>query len=152
MYFMDLAKQTGKPAAGLETIDAQLAAMHLQPYSEQAHDLDELLDDPQKALTKLLQLHADWRSGKGTEIDRLMREDMAQKTPESYRLMIVNRNNDWIPQIARRLDGVKAGNTLVVVGAGHLLGPDGLVEKLRAKGYKVERICSACKAAAPSNQ
>jgi len=34
----------------------------------------------------------------------------------------------------------------VVVGALHLLGDDGVVEKLRARGYQVERICSACKA------
>nr|MDQ3057467.1 TraB/GumN family protein [Pseudomonadota bacterium] len=41
----------------------------------------------------------------------------------------------------------KPGNdeSLVVVGALHLLGSDGVVEKLRAKGYKVERICSACR-------
>jgi uncharacterized protein YbaP (TraB family) len=71
---------------------------------------------------------------------------MAKETPESYRLMIVNRNNDWLPQIAQKLDGAKSGNTLIVVGAAHLIGPDGLVEKLKAKGYKVERICSACKA------
>jgi uncharacterized protein YbaP (TraB family) len=32
-----------------------------------------------------------------------------------------------------------------VVGSLHLLGGDGVVEKLRAKGYEVERICSACK-------
>jgi len=36
------------------------------------------------------------------------------------------------------------GTTLVVVGALHLLGSDGVVEKLRARGYRVERICSAC--------
>jgi uncharacterized protein YbaP (TraB family) len=28
----------------------------------------------------------------------------------------------------------------------HLLGPDGIVQQLQAKGYKVERICSACRA------
>jgi uncharacterized protein YbaP (TraB family) len=34
-----------------------------------------------------------------------------------------------------------------VVGALHLLGSDGVVEKLRAAGYAVERICKACKQA-----
>ncbi|WP_410724407.1 TraB/GumN family protein [Burkholderia sp. SIMBA_024] len=32
------------------------------------------------------------------------------------------------------------GTTLAVVGSLHLLGADGVVEKLRAKGYKVERV------------
>ena len=36
------------------------------------------------------------------------------------------------------------GRRVVVVGALHLLGEDGVVEKLRAAGYEVERICSAC--------
>ena len=35
-------------------------------------------------------------------------------------------------------------DTLAVVGTLHLLGGDGVVEKLRAKGYKVERVCSVC--------
>ena len=35
-------------------------------------------------------------------------------------------------------------DVLVVVGALHLLGEDGVVEKLQAKGYQVERVCSAC--------
>ncbi|MBO8043575.1 TraB/GumN family protein, partial [Pseudomonas aeruginosa] len=38
------------------------------------------------------------------------------------------------------------GGTLVVVGTLHLLGGDGVVEKLKAKGYKVERVCTGCKA------
>jgi len=51
-----------------------------------------------------------------------------------------------VPKIAGRLDAPGSDDTLVVVGALHLLGKDGVVDKLKAKGYKVERICSACKA------
>ena len=45
----------------------------------------------------------------------------------------------WLPRLQARLDEGKEDDTLVVVGAMHLLGPDGLVEMLRAKGYTVER-------------
>jgi uncharacterized protein YbaP (TraB family) len=31
-----------------------------------------------------------------------------------------------------------------VVGALHLLGKDGVVERMKAQGYTVERVCSAC--------
>ena len=54
------------------------------------------------------------------------------------------RNDAWVPRIQKRLTDAGTDDTLVVVGALHLLGPDGVVEKLRAKGYKVERVCSAC--------
>nr|QMS48135.1 FIG01210620: hypothetical protein [uncultured bacterium] len=38
------------------------------------------------------------------------------------------------------LDDEAEDDTLVVVGALHLLGDDGVVALLRAKGYKVERL------------
>ncbi|RZA05451.1 MAG: TraB/GumN family protein, partial [Proteobacteria bacterium] len=59
----------------------------------------------------------------------------------------VARNDAWLPKLQKRLTDPGKDDTLVVVGALHLLGTDGVVEKLRAKGYKVERICSACKSA-----
>ena len=36
------------------------------------------------------------------------------------------------------------GGTLVVVGTLHLLGDDGVVDKLKAKGFTVERVCTGC--------
>jgi hypothetical protein len=42
------------------------------------------------------------------------------------------------------LDEPRQSDSLVVVGSLHLLGNDGLVERLRAKGYTVERVCSVC--------
>ena len=56
------------------------------------------------------------------------------------------RNDAWVPQLEARLALGEGEDTLAVVGALHLLGEDGVVEKLRAKGYEVERVCSACAA------
>lgn len=89
-------------------------------------------------------LHALWRAGDAAKLDSDMRADMARKTPETYRLLDVERNDRWLPQIEARLVKEKKDNTLIVVGALHLLGSDGLVEKLKAKGYAVERICDSC--------
>ena len=64
----------------------------------------------------------------------------------SYKLLDVDRNNAWLPKIEERLQDSKSDDTLVVVGSLHLLGDDGLVEQLRAKGYTVERVCDTCEA------
>ena len=56
----------------------------------------------------------------------------------------MDRNDAWVPKIQRILTQPGDDDALVVVGALHLLGEDGVVEKLRERGYKVERICSAC--------
>lgn len=143
-YLMQRAAGAGKPATGLETIDDQMRAMDSVPYAEQAQGMDEFLSDPQKSIRQLQELHGWWRAGNVEKLDEGMRAEMARKTPESYRLLDVERNDSWLPQVEKRLTDEKKDNTLIVVGALHLLGADGLVEKLRAKGYTVERICDAC--------
>jgi len=145
-HLMERAAKAGKPATGLETINDQMKAMDAVPYPEQAQGLDEFLQDPKKAIQQLQDMHAWWRAGDVERLDKGMRAEMATKSPQSYKLLDVDRNNAWLPQIEKRLTGSKSDDTLVVVGALHLLGTDGLVEKLKANGYKVERVCEACEA------
>lgn len=145
-HLMDRAAKAGKPAGGLETVEDQMKAMDAVPYTEQAQGLDEFLQDPKQAMQDLQDMHAWWRAGDVERLDKDMRAEMAAKTPQSYKLLDVDRNNAWLPQVEKRLTGSKSDDTLVVVGALHLLGADGLVEKLKAKGYKVERVCEACEA------
>ncbi|MGV8923384.1 MAG: TraB/GumN family protein [Thermomonas sp.] len=141
---MERAAKAGKPTAGLETVDAQLRALDSVPYGEQATGLDEFLDDPMKATEQMKDMHAWWLAGDTAKLDSEMRVEMATKTPVSYKLLNADRNNAWLPQVEKRLTGSIKDDTLVVVGSLHLLGQDGLVEKLRTKGYKVERICDTC--------
>lgn len=141
---MQRAAAAQKPVAGLETVDDQINALDSMPMNEQVSGLEELLKDPQETLGELLEMHDWWKRGDIVKLDRRLRVEMQQKTPESYRLINVQRNDRWVPKIEERLAEPGTDNTLVVVGAMHLLGADGVVDKLRAKGYAVERICSAC--------
>lgn len=145
-HLMARAAAAGKPASGLETIDDQMKAMDSVPYAEQASGLDEFLDDPKKSVRQLQDMHGWWRSGDMAKLDSEMRAEMAKKTPESYKLLDVDRNDAWLPKIEARLTDSTTDDALVVVGTLHLLGDDGLVEKLRAKGYAVERVCDGCEA------
>ncbi len=139
------AKALGKPVLALETLEDQMRILDAQPMSEQIFALDQFLSDPKSMVTLTRKMHADWMAGNGEALYRDMGVKMQQETPESYRLLLVVRNDAWVPQLQALLDGSKAAdNTLVVVGAMHLLGQDGVVEKLRAKGYRVERVCTAC--------
>ena len=142
-HFMSRAAEAGKPVAGLEGIDAQLAALDGVPHAEQVAGLDEFLSDPAKVMAEFRDLHQTWRAGDVATLDSRFRQEMAEESPVSYRLVNVDRNNAWVPLLEARL-AAPEGDTLAVVGALHLLGDDGVVEKLRAKGYEVERICSAC--------
>jgi uncharacterized protein YbaP (TraB family) len=143
-YLMQRAAAQGKATGGLETIQTQLGVLDSTPMTEQVISLKEFLDKPTEMPGMLSDLHQAWRDGDIARLDTLTREEMRSKTPETYRIVNTERNDAWVPQIRQMLDGQKKGDTLVVVGALHLLGEDGVIEKLRAKGYTVERVCSAC--------
>ena len=147
-WMMDRAGKAGKPARGLETVADGFRALDAVPYAEQVRDLDEFLADPRKIAERMRAMHDEWRTGDVAGLEREMREEMIVKAPETYRLIVLERNQHWLPQLVRRLADEHHANTLVVVGAMHLLGADGLIEQLRAKGYKVERICDGCEAPA----
>jgi uncharacterized protein len=57
--------------------------------------------------------------------------------PEIRRKVIDDRNRRWLPQIEGLLSSGE--NALIVVGAAHLVGKNGVIELLRGRGYRVEQ-------------
>ena len=49
--------------------------------------------------------------------------------------LLTARNRKWLPQVEKMLKSGKVH--FVTVGAAHLVGRHGIVEMLRAKGYKI---------------
>lgn len=143
---MARAKAAGKPASGLETVDQQLATLDGTPLPEQIASLREFVKEGDGAAARLDELHAAWRGGDVPTLERLTREDMRELTPATYQRLNVDRNRAWLPTLERMLAQGRGHDVLVVVGALHLLGDDGVVALLRARGYRVERICTACAA------
>jgi uncharacterized protein YbaP (TraB family) len=139
-----LATEAGKPTAGLETGAQQIAFLDGMTKEEQLQFLAEALSESKDAQEETAKLHAAWRAGKADVLWQDMAVQMKKEYPNLYKRINVARNDAWVPKIEKRLTDSDKDETLVVVGALHLLGPDGVVEKLRAKGYKVERICTSC--------
>lgn len=138
MHFMQRASEDGKPTAGLETIADQIAALSGSPMDEQIQGLDEALRPRDEMLKRFDELHGFWRAGDADAIERLMIEELMEKTPATGKLLNEDRNRRWLPQVESMLSGGE--NALVIVGALHLVGDVGLVELLRAQGYSVERV------------
>lgn len=141
-----MAQTAQKPTAGLETGAQQIAFLDGMEPGEQLQMLEQALDQAGAGADQVLELHAAWRAG---DVDALLEGTVAEvkrEFPALYRAINVERNDAWVPKLEARLREDGTDDSLVVVGAMHLLGEDGVVEKLRAKGYTVERVCSACAA------
>jgi len=78
-----------------------------------------------------------WKTGDAPAVERIMLADLKQD-PAMYQRLLVQRNQSWLPKL-EALFG-RRGHAFVVVGAAHLVGPDGLVAMLKTKGYSVEQM------------
>lgn len=148
-HLMQRTAQAGKRSGGLETVAAQMTAMDRAPHAEQIAALDEFLLDPPKTAAELTSLHEWWKAGDLGNLERELVTEMQRKAPVTHRLMLTARHDAWMPQLERLLSAPGRDDYLVVVGAAHLLGKDGLVERLRARGHAIERICSDCAPGTP---
>ncbi len=144
MHMIGRAAEASKPATGLEQGSEQIAIFDGMGPDEQRQFLEESLHEADNAPVEIDALHAAWRRGDQAALWNGMAGDLRTAYPELYRRVNVARNDAWVPKLQRMLDAERGKDVLVVVGTLHLLGEDGVVEKLRARGYKVERICSAC--------
>jgi uncharacterized protein YbaP (TraB family) len=79
-----------------------------------------------------------WEQGDLETLERSVIEDTREHYPGVYEALFVRRNAAWMEVLTHELAG--SGVDFVAVGAGHLLGPDGLVRQLQARGYTVERV------------
>jgi uncharacterized protein YbaP (TraB family) len=78
-----------------------------------------------------------WRRGDPDALNRMLREEF-RDFPSLGRRLINVRNRNWIPKIEGYL---RSGKTyFVVVGAGHMGGPEGLLAMLRARGCQIEQL------------
>jgi uncharacterized protein len=146
LHIARMAEAANKPVSGLETAEEQLAVLDASPMDEQIAGLRDFFNKPGEVPKLLNETHEAWRNADVARLNSLVIDEVRKETPVTYRIINVERNDAWVPKLQQMLDGATEGNdTLVVVGAMHLIGEDGVVEKLRAKGYEVERICSACK-------
>ncbi|WMJ69869.1 TraB/GumN family protein [Stenotrophomonas sp. 24(2023)] len=143
-HFMDAAAKAGKAASGLEDIDTQIGTLAGMGPNEQRQMVAEALDQADKGDEQSRALHEAWRRGDDRYLWNTMAVQMKQQYPQLYQRINTGRNDAWLPKLVPYLQAGQ-GTTLVVVGSLHLLGSDGVVEKLRAKGYKVERVCTGCK-------
>jgi uncharacterized protein YbaP (TraB family) len=139
-HLMAEAARTGKPTSGLETAADQIRVLSGMPLAVQRQMLDDFLDDSADPKRNFDRLHASWRRGDARAIEAMMVDELASKYADLYRSINVDRNQAWLPQVRAMLDRGGADDTLVVVGALHLVGRDGLVQQLQAAGYRVERL------------
>lgn len=136
-HFYDRARAEGKMVQGLETVDYQVSLFDGMTMEEQERMLAESLEDLDQDRANLFALTDAWKAGDAEAVERIVFDDL-KDDPVLYQRLLVGRNRTWLPAIDALF--ARNGRAFVVVGAAHLVGPDGLLAMFRAKGYKVDQL------------
>ena len=136
-FFKEKAIQDGKATGSLETMDQQIKLLSSIDANVGSEQIIESIDELKNIEAMLGEYLAAWRRGDESKMEELFIKEL-KLYQKLYQTIIVDRNNMWVRKIEGYLNG--SGNTMVVVGAAHLVGADGLVNLLRKRGYKVVKL------------
>ena len=113
----------------MENMDMQIDSLmsFLEHFDERKQ---QAIDDVLSAVT----VGKYWKSG---DYDSFSTDSFWLSQLEKSPALFKQRNEKWMPKIT---SAMQQAPTLFVFGAGHLIGKDGIVNKLREAGYQVEQI------------
>lgn len=137
-YFHKKAKQAGKTTEYFETIDEQLEFIRTMGQGNEDAMLLSSIDDMSRMETTMNVIKSAWLNGNENKMVEVGLTEMIRDYPGIYQSLLVKRNNNWMPHIEQMMTDKKV--EMVLVGALHLVGKDGLLQQLRNKGYTVKQF------------
>ena len=131
------AKSSKKSMVFLETVKFQTGLLSKLFTLDTVKDF--LKQDDQAPFKSLMEFSEVYRSGNEDRIYTMMinpPENHLKMSPEHLKMLIDDRNQNW----ATLLDTIfRRGKSFVAVGAGHMAGPQGLLELLKKRGFAITR-------------
>ena len=105
-----------------------------------ARDQNDLLNQTLNDLDVVSDLAADlvkfWKAGDSNRLHDLLYKSF-KDYPDLHNRLLIQRNKKWVEKVKSLMRENK--NILFVVGAGHLVGPQSVIDLLKKKGYKVKQ-------------
>ena len=138
MFFANMAKTQAKEQGWLETPDEQLAFIAKLGGDDPNAMIEYTLKEIKKMPEMLAKLHSTWLAGDMQGMADVGITPFKADYPIIYQDLLVTRNNNWLPKIVNMLNDQPT--EFILVGALHLSGPDSVLAKLKAKGYKIEKL------------
>jgi uncharacterized protein YbaP (TraB family) len=136
VHFFNRAEKDGRPMRWLEQPEQQMAlfaGMDAQMSRSFLQSALEELEDPGRSPQALIDA---WMQNDVAGIGTMVAE-MRADHPALYARLLADRNREWLPQLEEIFGSDKP--QMVLVGAAHLVGPDGLVTQLTQRGWRLQR-------------
>lgn len=137
-FFSAKAIQDNKQLGQFETAEQQCFFISSMGEGKEDEIIAHTLRDIEKLPATWDTLRTAWRQGNLKKLKEVALTPLRNDFPNTYDTILAQRNNAWMPQIEALFKTKKA--IFVLVGILHLVGDDGLLNQLSAKGYQIERF------------
>ena len=137
-HFAKLAVDEDREIFGLETVEQQADFLVNMGGATPDEIISYTIQDLVGLDQQLDEMRDAWRNGNLEQLETTVLQEMREKYDGIYQELIVDRNNAWLPKIEALLED--PDTELVMVGAGHLAGPDSVLKLLEAAGYSIQQL------------
>jgi uncharacterized protein YbaP (TraB family) len=127
----------GRPVRELEGVRGQLGLFDRLPEAEQRSLLTAVITASTQGTSEAEALRAAWLTGDLAALEAAASRGM-MADPALREALLTSRNRRWLPMIEAELQA--SARPLIAVGAAHLVGPEGLVAMLEARGWRLTRV------------
>jgi len=137
-YIQDYGKANNKKVIGLETVEDQASILFGNSIERQKELLLKSVVDEEQT-KKDGQLLYDYYIAQNLEELAKLFVKSDDYTKDELDRMLKNRNAKWMAQLPTLMQGQ---SLFIAVGAGHLVGKDGLIRSLKTKGYILKPLAT----------
>lgn len=136
-FFLAKAKQTGKKITGLESAESQIETLENMGKGHEDELILSTIKEIRKTPEFMEEMKKAWRTGNLSDLERVGIKTMRAEFPELNESLLTTRNNAWLPKIKALLNTPE--RELILVGALHLAGGEGILAQLKKQGYAVKQ-------------
>jgi uncharacterized protein YbaP (TraB family) len=142
------AEEANKQVGGIETFEEQVGVFEGFSKEEQIVMLRATLDDMERdrkeGRSQLEELRKTYLAGDLTKLDKVLNDWMTTLDPKLLArfmdVLLTKRNHVMAERIAAKLKAAPGKSQFFAIGAGHLIGDEGVIKLLEKQGLKVTRV------------
>ena len=146
MYFLSLASENNKKILEVESAEFQYNLLLNTPLELDKIMIEEYIDNYDLNVSQMKDLYELWKKGDKEQLENILINSESQNVTEEEKKLMENYNQSLIIDrnygMANVLENYfeKKQNVFCVVGLGHVIGDEGIINQLQKRGYDVVQL------------
>lgn len=145
-YFLSLASENNKKILEVESAEFQYNLLLNTPLELDKIMIEEYIDNYDLNVSQMKDLYELWKKGDKEQLENILINSERQNVTEEEKKLMENYNQSLIIDrnygMANVLENYfeKKQNVFCVVGLGHVIGDEGIINLLQKRGYDVVQL------------